>query len=198
MSRAATNNVRNAKIFGLLVCAGVLLRWACQDLPNFAPVAGLALFAGYYFRNTLLAIAVPLSVMIISDRFFMGGYDGGMMIAVYASLTLPVAMQWMIRRNADFRSNRLRSIVRTTATVFGCSMAASLLFFVTTNLAVWMFSELYPTNWFGLTTCFTQAIPFFRYTFAGDLIFSTALFGSYAVCVNLASLTRPAVVTNPS
>ena len=155
-------------------------------------------FAGYYFRNTLVAVAVPLSVMLISDRWFAGGYEGGVMIAVYASLSLPVMMQWLIRQNADFKSNRLRSVVRTGATIFGCSMAASLLFFVATNFAVWTFSELYPTNAAGLATCFTQALPFFRYTFAGDLIFSTALFGSYAVCVNLASSTRTAIATNPS
>ena len=47
----------------VLVVATVGLRLLLSDIPNFAPVAAVALFAGYYFRNGWLAVLAPLSVM---------------------------------------------------------------------------------------------------------------------------------------
>ena len=52
-------------MFGLLVGSGVALRLTCHDLPNFAPVAAIALFAGYFFRSMLLAACVPLAVRVL-------------------------------------------------------------------------------------------------------------------------------------
>jgi len=186
--------LQNAAVFALLVSAGVGLRIAFQSLPNFAPVAALALFAGFYFRTAAIAIAVPLLVMAISDRVI-GGYDGAVMFAVYASLSLPVAMRWIVRRYTDLGSNRLSAAIRSGATILSCSLIASLLFFVATNFAVWSFSELYTNSWAGLTACFTQALPFFRYTVTGDVIFATALFGSYAFCLRFANSSRSVVAT---
>ena len=80
-------------VFLGLVLVGVGLRVYFQYLPNFAPVAALALFAGYYFRSAALALAVPLSVMILSDQLI-GGYNTTpLMLSVYAMLSLPVAMR---------------------------------------------------------------------------------------------------------
>ena len=35
-------------------------------------------------------------------------------------------------------------------------------------------------------TCFARAIPFFRYTLTGDVLFAVALFGSFAMIRQLA------------
>ncbi len=44
---------REAAAFAVLVGSGVALRLAGHELPNFAPVAAMALFAGYFFRSAL-------------------------------------------------------------------------------------------------------------------------------------------------
>ena len=67
-----------AVAFVLLVGSGAAMRLACHELPNFAPVAAMALFAGYFFRSALVAACVPLTVMAISD-WFLGGYHWGQM-----------------------------------------------------------------------------------------------------------------------
>ena len=69
-------------VFITLIWSGVALRWHFQYLPNFAPVAALALFAGYFFRHWLVAMAVPVLVMLISD-IKIGGYAPAMMVCVY-------------------------------------------------------------------------------------------------------------------
>ena len=58
--------VWDAAAAAVLITAGVALRLVFRDVPNFAPVAALALFAGYYFRNAGWALLVPLSV--VTDR----------------------------------------------------------------------------------------------------------------------------------
>ncbi len=39
-----------------LVALGVMTRVLLRDVPNFAPIAALALFAGYYFRQRRVAV----------------------------------------------------------------------------------------------------------------------------------------------
>jgi hypothetical protein len=57
---------------------------------------------------------------------------------------------------------------------------------VVTNWAVWQFSFLYQHNWLGLTQTYLMAVPFFRNTLVGDLIY---LFG-FVGAVELFCLAR--------
>jgi len=166
--------------FAVLVGAGVTLRLACHDIPNFAPVAAMALFAGYFFRSSLWALMVPLSVMALSD-WFLGGYHLGVMVLVYGMLTLPVACRPWLRRAFAMRP------ARTTAPLLGllcCGLASSVVFFLVTNLGVWYWFGGYERSAAGLVECYVAAVPFFRYTLAGDIFFSVVLFGGYALAVS--------------
>ena len=55
------------------------------------------------------------------------------------------------------------------------TLLSSVAFFVITNLGAWLSSPLYPKNFVGLTECFIAAIPFFRNTLLGNLVFITAI-----------------------
>jgi hypothetical protein len=59
----------------------------------------------------------------------------------------------------------------------GLSIAASGLFFVTTNLSTWAEGQLYPLTWPGMSLCFEMALPFFRNTMLADLLGTGLLFG---------------------
>ncbi len=171
-----------------LVLAGASARLVLRDVPNFAPVAALALFAGYLFANRRGAVLVPLSVMALSD-LVIGGYDLRMMAIVYASLTLPALIGHGLSRRLPMQ--RGWSACGSTCALVGSSLASSLLFFLTTNFAVWAFGSMYEPSAAGLLHCYERALPFFRYTLAGDLLFSAVLFGGYAVAVAYA---RPVAV----
>jgi hypothetical protein len=176
-------NTRNEVIaLVTLVSLGVVLRLGLRDLPNFAPVAALALFAGYYFRSRLMAIAAPLSVMLISD-FFVGGYSLAMMIVVYTMLALPVAARGWLRRNCQLGHGSLGANARSVAVLTASALGSSLAFFLVTNVAVWL--VWYERSLGGLAECYLLALPFFRFTLAGDLVFAVALFSSYAVLLSL-------------
>ena len=178
-------------VFVSLVAAGVGLRVYFEHLPNFAPVAAMALFAGYFFRSALLATAVPLAVMGLSD-LQIGGYDWRMMALVYGMLAAPVALRGVLRRHLEIERAKWASAVRALTGLVGCSLAASVLFFVTTNFGSWLWFTMYEHSWAGLAHCYVQALPFFRYTLTGDMLFALVLFGGYAAAVLLGLYARAA------
>ncbi len=169
--------------FVALVGSGVALRLSCQDLPNFAPVAAMALFAGYYFRSRLVALCVPLLVMAISD-WFVGGYDWAMMVLVYGMLALPVAFSGWLRSAFALRNLRPSQTAASWAGLVTSGLVSSLLFFAVTNFGVWCRYGTYEQSLAGLIHCYVAAIPFFRYTLAGDMFFSVVLFGTYALALS--------------
>ena len=177
-------------VFCGLVLAGSLARVLLSDFPNFAPVAALALFAGYFFRSRAVALCVPLAVMGISDCFI-GSYDWHMMAIVYGALMLPVFARGILRR--WFSLDEGASPVRATAGLVTSSLGASIAFFVITNLGAWLWYGTYEHTVAGMIHCYAQAIPFFRYTLAGDLFFAVVLFGGYASAMSFTTATKPAL-----
>lgn len=150
--------------------------------PNFGPVASAALLAGclIQFRRRWLGIlaaaAVPLTAMAISD-FWIGSHAWQVMIAVYASLALPVLLSPLVEgRMAAVR-------------IGGCAVFCSLFFFVVTNFAVWGFGGIYSQTGAGLVNCYAAALPFLKYTLAGDLFWSAVLFGGYALITRVGRST---------
>ena len=183
-------------IFASLVAAGALARVCFRELPNFAPIAAMALFSGYFFRSAKVAVLVPLLAMALSD-LFIGGYEWQMMAVVYGALTLPVAFRVLLRKYLAMERGSASSAAIGLSGLLTCSLASSLFFFLVTNFAWWPWS-MYEQNWEGLILCYQQGLPFFRNTLAGDLFFGTVLFGSYAVALNLgwAQSVKPAVATS--
>lgn len=140
--------------------------------PNFACIAALGLFAGCYVAGKR-AYLIPLAALLVSDivgHFAgipgMGFYNPVTMLAVYFAmlLTVPIGRQ-MSHGNRWWR-------------VPAGTLGASALFFVVSNLGVWL-GPWYPSTVTGLLACFRNAIPFFQYTVAGDFFYVAFLFAAY-------------------
>lgn len=134
---------------------------------NFAPISAMAIFAGVYL-GWRYAIIMPLLTMAIGD-IFIGFYELPMMLVVYASFAFAGCLGLAIKK------------YKSVETVIGASLASSIVFFLSTNWAVWQFSPWYTRDWSGLVQCFTNALPFFRNTLVGDLFWVSLLFGIYEV-----------------
>lgn len=133
--------------------------------PNFTPVGAMALFGGTHL-NKKQAFIIPIAIMLLSDLFI--GFDSlQMRIFVYGSFLLTVVVGKLLKRNLSLRNTIL------------ASFTSSVLFFVITNFAVWVFTPLYLKTYSGLVNCFIMALPFFRNTLLGDLFYTGAIFGSY-------------------
>jgi len=133
--------------------------------PNFTPVAASALFAGAVLRSRVLALAVPIAAMLISD-LVLGCPDWRIMAVVYAALAAPAVLG---------RWGRPRGAI-----VFApLAVSSSLLFFATTTFAVWAFSGIYALDLAGLIACYVGALPFLYNTLLGDMFWTALLFGGW-------------------
>jgi len=95
-----------------------------------------------------------------------------------AAITLPAFAGIAIRR--------WRGAIPVIAAMTSCS----LIFFVTTNFAVWTVSGLYPLTWRGLVQCYVAALPFLDKTVLGDLFWTAVLFGGAWLVQHVPALSR--------
>jgi hypothetical protein len=167
-------NVRFIALVGIVVLAAVMR--IIPHPPNFTPISAMALFGGAYFPNTIVAFIVPLAAMSLSD-LFLGGFDATMPF-IYGSFAVSVCLGLWIRRRP--------SVLRVGA----AALISSILFFVISNFGVWLVGGLYPRTMEGLLACYVAAVPFFRHTLLGDLLYTSVLFGGFAFMQRFFPLLR--------
>jgi hypothetical protein len=160
------------------ILAAVILRLV-PHLPNFTPIAALALFGGTYL-NQKYALGVPLLAMLVAD-YFIGFYNGWIMLAVYGSFIIIGLIGLWLKKH------------KTVTNVFGATLAGSIIFYLVTNFAVWAVpGSMYAHNLPGLLNSYIMGLPFFKNTLLGDLFYVGAMFGLYELVLHLA-LKRRAV-----
>jgi hypothetical protein len=155
MNRLQTLSSRE-KILIAFVFIAILSR-LIPHLPNFTAVTATALFAGRHFKNSVLAYAVPLLVMMVSD-IVLGFYTISWF--VYASFAAVVLLGQQTKK-------------MNFLTVLG----SSVVFFVISNFGVWLLA--YPLTFEGFVACYTAAIPFFRNSILGDFFYAAVLYYSF-------------------
>lgn len=132
---------------------------------NIAPIAAVAIFGGAILPRKW-AVALPLAAMVVSD--------------LVIGLHPLVLLTWGSFAVIALASGRwLKNI--SPGSVVGASIGASLFFYLVTNFGVWLQGQLYSQNLGGLIHCYYNALPFLRNTLVGDLIYTTMLFGIYAI-----------------
>lgn len=168
---------RTAKwiLFSLLLAlaiAGRLLPHPANFTPLYAATLFSAAVLGGGYAFLLAAVA-----MVVTDPI-LGLYEPPVMAAVYLSLLLVAGLgRWC----------RLRGWGAT----LGTTLLGSTLFFLISNAAIAMFTPHYSHNAEGLLTSYAMALPFWRNTLLGDLLYTGMLFGAYAVCASLARQALP-------
>ena len=146
----------------------IFLGIVCRLFPhawNFTPIMAIALFAGVYLGKRY-AVILPIVIMLISD-IFIGFYAINLMIVVYSCFILVGLMGLIIKK------------YKSAETILAGSLLGAVLFFLTTNWAVWQFSSWYTRDLAGLIQCYTLALPFFKNTLLGNIFYTGILSGSY-------------------
>jgi len=144
-------------------------------LPNFAPLAALAL-CGPALVPRRFALVLPLGALFVSDLLLshrlglpLFSLDLGARYAVLALLAL-VGLRLADRRNLGAYAV--------------ASVAGSLLFYLITNTVAWAGNPAYAPTASGWVQALTTGMPgypptwtFFRNTLLGDLLFTFAFLG---------------------
>lgn len=151
--------------------------------PNVTPLAALAL-TGALYLDRRFAFVLPLAAMLVSD-VFLGVHR--IMPFVYVSFVASSAMGLWLRDR------------RSIPVIAGASLVGSVLFFIVTNFGVWLVGDggVYPKTWAGLVECYVAAIPFFRHTVLGDIIYVAILSATFELARRwMPSWARPAEVSS--
>lgn len=149
---------------------------ALPDLPNFSPLMAVA-FCGAWFLPGMLALAVPLLALIISDIA---------LSAQYASLAPGIGdfIRYACYAGAAVLGILLRRHNASPVAFLGGVLGSAIGFYLITNSMAWLGSPLYPQTFAGWIQSLTVGLPgypptwtFFRNSLVSDLLFSGVMVG---------------------
>jgi hypothetical protein len=169
--------VLRAILAAVMIVLAALLRIVPHPW-NFTPIGAMALFSGAMFRDRRVAFLFQLVALFAGDLFV--GFHR-LIPVVYASFLLSVFIGiWL----ANYRS-----VLRIGGAVF----LGALQFFLVTNFAIWRVFDTYPHTPAGLAACYIAGLPLFGNTLAGDALYATLFFGTFALAEKLfPALSEPA------
>jgi hypothetical protein len=157
-----------------LIALGIVARLVPHPW-NATPVMAIALFAGTYLSKRW-AIILPL-VIVASTDLLLGWH--ATVPFTWGAFALTGMLAWWVRaRPGPWR-------------ILGGAATGSTLFFLLTNFGVWLAGDLYPWTADGLWQCYVAAVPFFRGTVLGDLVWAGLLFGGYTLATQAWLERRP-------
>lgn len=145
--------------------------------PNFAPIGAMALFGAAYFSQRYLSFLIPIISMWLSDLVlnnvvygqyfdhFVWFYDG--FYFTYGAFIVIGLIGFV-----TIKRIRVQNLILA-------SLLASIVFFLISNFGVWASGTMYPHSLNGLISCYAAAVPFFKNTTLGDLLYCSVLFGAF-------------------
>ena len=171
----------NLLILFILILACALYRvWDSRPM-GFAPQIAMALFAGSISKDKRFAFLFPVLSLFISDLLYQFLYSQGLSTIkgfyhgqwqnylLIASITI---IGFFINKNK-------------IGQIFLGSLAGAVYFFLISNFMVWIgggkdINNLpYPRSFDGLMLCFSEGLPFFKWSVLSTLLFNGIFFGSF-------------------
>lgn len=138
--------------------------------PNVTPVAAIALFGGAYLSRRF-ALLYPLMIMVFSDLIL----NPLLGVPLILPESLFVYGSFLITGFLGLWCRSRRHI----GVLYLASVVSSVQFFILTNFGTWLVSGMYSKDIAGLLQCYTMAIPFFRNSLVGDLVWVSLLLGAH-------------------
>ena len=156
--------------FAALLVGVAFLSRLIPHWPNFTAVVALGLFSGLAFERKWMGALLVLLTLVASDLVI--NYTLG-----YPGLSWDYLWNYLPLMVAPFLAGNLAK-TQSYGDLVGGSVAASLLFFVVSNLGVW-FSGMYGLTLSGLAMCYAAGLPFLGNMLAGTLIYGLVFMGAY-------------------
>ena len=161
------NNIIHQAIACFLIILALSLRLLPHP-PNFTPVIAVALFSGVVFSKNWLSFTVPAASLFFSNWVL------GFSRTSFMVLLIITGISFLGKKinTLDFgKLNPLKWAIESTA--------ASIVFFLLSNLLVWIEGDMYALNLEGFISCYVFALPFFHNTLFSTLIYAFVLKSFY-------------------
>jgi hypothetical protein len=174
-------NKSNLLVLFILILACALYRvWDSRPM-GFAPQIAMALFAGSVSKDKRFAFLFPVLSLFISDLLYQFLYSQGLSTikGFYSGQWQNYLLIASITVIGFFiNKNRISQI-------FIGSLAGAVYFFLISNFMVWIGggwdinNQPYPRSFSGLMLCYSEALPFFKWSVLSTLLFNGVFFGSF-------------------
>ena len=152
---------------------GADLAWS-----GFSPVIAIALFSGMIIREKNMTFLLPLVALFLSDLAIQGLHTAGLF--PYAGFYQGQWVNYLLLLSATLVGWVLRG--RSYAGLFAGAVVAPTLYFLVSNLMVWQGSDVtYSNDFNGLLTCYAAALPFYKNSLLGTLVFLPVILLVYNV-----------------
>lgn len=180
--------------YSILLAAGLILIGAASRIVNYelglfnlAPVAAIGLFSGAVIKDKRISYIVPLLSLLFADLYIelftsLSGFYGIQQVFVYGAMAMITLLGTKMKNLENSKPSHY------TMNVLGFSVMSSVLFFVVSNFGSFMYG-MYGMDLNGLITTYVMAIPFYKNSFASDMIGCGLFFGAYYM-VQRAMLAR--------
>ena len=178
--------------FGALIALIIVVALArlIPNMPNFSPMAAIALFCAAHFNKLWKAILVTLLATFVSDVIlnntiyssmnngFTFFYDGFILQYIAYAVIALMGSTFFININKT--------------KVIGGSLSTTLVFFIISNFGAWISLPFYSKDITGLMSSYAAGLPFLKNTLLSDLFYTSLLFGAYYLLQNrFAALRLP-------
>jgi len=165
-----SKNLNDIAIAFILIALAIITRLIPHPW-SFTCVGSALLFSVFYFKDRrFVQVLMPLAIMLISDLFLLYFYDK-------AFSGIGIYLCWLIY--LPISSILIKKIQIKNIALAGFSGAT--LFFIASNFLVWVNTGGFPYTYdiTGLINCYTAGIPFYLNSVAGNLVWSSIIFGVY-------------------
>ena len=146
--------------------------------PNFSPFIALGVFGGAHFSKKIHALIIPIFAIWLSDLFINNYiyndifneftfFYKGFAFQYIPFLLIPLFSIFVFKNGISLKN-----------TIFS-SFSSTLIFFFLSNFGVWISGTMYSKTISGLISCYSAAIPFLQNSIAGNVFYTSILFGGY-------------------
>lgn len=158
-----------------MLCFLLIISRLIPHPPNFTATLACLLLGGVLLN---LRIVFPLlmvsfwisdlainNILYAKDNFIWFSSGFYYLMGIYFLI-------YLLNRYLNIQANQFGSITLSI-------IASSTIFFILSNLVVWMNSSTYSSDWSGLMTCYLMAIPFYGNEVLGSLFYSILIWGAF-------------------
>lgn len=188
-------------LFGVMLVVVAVATRLIPHWPNFTAVIAVSVLAGSFqsSRSELWkSVLIPTLAMLISDLIL--GFHPTQLF-VYLPIWATVILAHFVSNKPGFLKNynisnssiytksvshkngiqnRIGKMFEEAGSKLSflsrglfSALVGGLLFFVVSNLGIWILGSYYEKSWEGLIACFVAALPFYGYQIAGDVVYTT-------------------------
>lgn len=171
-----------------LMIAALIIAKVLPHPWNFSAVGALCLLSGSLLLDRRYATVVPLLALVLGDVYLNATRYGSAYSLANPAILAVMASVWLCYATYGRLGVWISRMNRSWVSIGASCLAGSLLFFIVTNFADFLFFR--PHTWTDLGRCYVDAIPYFRNTLLSDLTFATLIYGGWALIDELQPTTE--------